>query len=248
MQNCSQLITGFYPRPSTRKSGAGALTSRPGRVSPEHPNAQALVILAPKQSPPFLPITSNLSNESPAIFWRQIGCSTTTSRRDVVSGNVMIGGYKHAGEYKEVLALFSKMQSSSEDPNGITLLSVRPACAYLGSLDLGKWIHTYVDKNIVKAEVNYSTKHSLYTSLIDMYAKCGSIDAAQQVILSMQTKNLPCFAMHGHSSEALKLFLKCWTKGLSQMILLLLAYCQLEVMLVWSRLVVPFFSFHDHRQ
>lgn len=153
----------------------------------------------------------------------------------------MIGGYKHAGEYKEVLALFSKMQSSSEDPNGITLLSVRPACAYLGSLDLGKWIHTYVDKNIVKAEVNYSTKHSLYTSLIDMYAKCGSIDAAQQVILSMQTKNLPCFAMHGHSSEALKLFLKCWTKGLSQMILLLLAYCQLEVMLVWSRLVVSFF-------
>ncbi|XP_077210027.1 tetratricopeptide repeat (TPR)-like superfamily protein [Tasmannia lanceolata] len=129
-------------------------------------------------------------------------------QRDQVSWNVMIGGYTHLGHYKETLTLFRKMLLSAEEPNAVTFLSVLPACAYLGALDLGKWIHTYIDKNI-----SDSTNVSLYTSLIDMYAKCGSIESAQQVFNALKVKNVSSWnamisglAMHGHANEAIGLF------------------------------------------
>lgn len=135
--------------------------------------------------------------------------------KDLVSWNVMIGGYTHMSHYKEALGLFRQLQLSDLQPNDITLLSVLPACAHLGALDLGKWIHAYIDKNF-----HGFTNASLWTSLIDMYAKCGSIDAAQQVFNDMKPETLSSWnamisglAMHGHAHEALALFAKMANKG-----------------------------------
>ncbi|XP_010250014.1 PREDICTED: pentatricopeptide repeat-containing protein At1g08070, chloroplastic-like [Nelumbo nucifera] len=136
-------------------------------------------------------------------------------QRDRVSWNVMIGGYTHKGHYKEALTLFRQMQQSNEEPNDVTFLSILPACAHLGALDLGKWIHAYIDRNFSNL-----SNDALSTSLIDMYAKCGNIDAAKQVFDAMRPKTLASWnamisglAIHGHADMSLGLFLKMADEG-----------------------------------
>ncbi|XP_022987625.1 pentatricopeptide repeat-containing protein At1g08070, chloroplastic [Cucurbita maxima] len=135
--------------------------------------------------------------------------------RDVISWNVMIGGYTHMCSYKEALALFREMLASGIEPTDITFLNVLPSCACLGAIDLGKWIHAYINKNFNSAST------SLWTSLIDMYAKCGNIEAARQVFNGMNIKSLASWnamicglAMHGQANEALELFSKLTSDGI----------------------------------
>lgn len=136
-------------------------------------------------------------------------------QKDVISWNVMIGGYTHMSCYKEALVIFRRMLRSNIEPSDVTFLSILPACANLGALDLGKWIHAYIDKNFQN-----SNNISLWTSLIDMYAKCGSIDAAQQVFNGMKQKSLASWnamisglAMHGLADKALELFSRMTSEG-----------------------------------
>ncbi|PRQ46446.1 putative tetratricopeptide-like helical domain, DYW domain-containing protein [Rosa chinensis] len=136
-------------------------------------------------------------------------------QRDVISWNVMIGGYTHKSQYKEALALFRLMLRSNAEPNDVTFLGILPACAHLGALDLGKWIHVYIDKKL-----QCLTNTSLQTSLIDMYAKCGNIEAAKQVFDGMEAKSLASWnamitglAMHGKANAALELFSKMADEG-----------------------------------
>lgn len=135
--------------------------------------------------------------------------------KDQISWNVMIGGCTHLCYYKEALALFRKMQLSNLEPNEVTFLNVLPACAYLGALDLGKWIHAYIDRNM-----SNTTNTSLYSCLIGMYAKCGSIKSAQQVFEAMEVKSLASWnamisglASHGNADKALALFTKMVDEG-----------------------------------
>ncbi|KAK9947610.1 hypothetical protein M0R45_003226 [Rubus argutus] len=136
-------------------------------------------------------------------------------QRDVISWNVMIGGYTHESRYKEALALFRLMLRLNAEPNDVTFLGILPACAHLGALDLGKWIHVYIDKKFQSL-----TNTCLRTSLIDMYAKCGNIEAAKQVFDDMEAKSLASWnamitglAMHGHANAALELFSKMADEG-----------------------------------
>ncbi|KAF2317975.1 hypothetical protein GH714_041299 [Hevea brasiliensis] len=135
--------------------------------------------------------------------------------KNVISWNVMIGGYTHMSCYKEALGLFRRMLESHVEPNDVTLLSVLPACANLGALGLGKWIHAYIDK---KRKI--LANGALWTSLIDMYAKCGNIEAAKQIFDGMNPKNLASWnamisglAMHGRADVALNLFSRMTNEG-----------------------------------
>lgn len=137
------------------------------------------------------------------------------NERNVVSWNVMIGGYTNMSNYKEALALFRTMLRSDLEPNDVTLLAALPACAHLGALNLGKWIHAYIDKKF-----HTYTNYSLWTSLIDMYAKCGNIGAAKQVFDGMKFRSMASWnamisglAVHGHSSMAFEVFSNMVDKG-----------------------------------
>ncbi|XP_061345232.1 pentatricopeptide repeat-containing protein At1g08070, chloroplastic [Gastrolobium bilobum] len=135
--------------------------------------------------------------------------------RDVISWNTMIGGYSYLSFYEEALALFELMLRSNVTPNDVTFLGILPACACLGALDLGKWVHAYIDKNFKSM-----SNTSLLTSLIDMYAKCGCIEVAEQVFRSMHCRNLASWnamisglAMHGHAERALGLLSEMVNEG-----------------------------------
>ncbi|XXG68168.1 hypothetical protein AAC387_Pa06g1318 [Persea americana] len=136
--------------------------------------------------------------------------------RDVVSWNTMITGFYRAGRCKDALSLFHEMESSSDvKPNNLTLSSVLSACASLGALDLGTWIHVYIEKN------NLNLEGSLDPSLIDMYSKCGSIGNALQVFektpwrdIFSWTSIICGLAMHGLAKDALCFFTQMLIAGI----------------------------------
>ncbi|XP_027070143.2 pentatricopeptide repeat-containing protein At1g08070, chloroplastic [Coffea arabica] len=136
--------------------------------------------------------------------------------KNIVSWNVMIGGHTHVSEYKEALAVFRHMQLERVEPNDVTFLNILPACAQMGALDMGRWIHVYINKNC-----HHLQNSSVWTSLIDMYAKCGSIESAKQVFFGLETKSLSSWnvmisglAMHGNAHGAIDLFSKLIEEGI----------------------------------
>ena len=127
--------------------------------------------------------------------------------RNVVSWNSMISGLAHQGKFKESLDVFWKMQNIGLKPDDVTLVGVLNSCANLGVLELGKWVHAYVDKNRIKAD-GY-----IGNALVDMYAKCGSIDQAFRVFQGMKNRDVYSYtaiivglAMHGDAEKALSIF------------------------------------------
>lgn len=135
--------------------------------------------------------------------------------KNVVSWNSMISGLAQQWQFKEALNVFRKMQSQGVDPDNFTLVGVLNSCANLGVLELGKWVHAYVDKNCVKAD------GILGNSLIDMYAKCGSIDKAVRVFEGMKLRDIYTYtamivglAIHGQGEGALEVFTEMLKMGI----------------------------------
>lgn len=58
----------------------------------------------------------------------------------------MIGGYTNLSMYRKAFDVFRQMQLEHVKPNDVTFLKFLPACAHMGALDLGKWIHAYIKK------------------------------------------------------------------------------------------------------
>lgn len=84
---------------------------------------------------------------------------------------------------EEAITLFSMMREVGIDPDKITLLGVLSSCASIGALELGGWVDTYVSHSGLRRDVYIGT------ALIDMYAKCGSLDNALEVFEDLPQKN-----------------------------------------------------------
>ncbi|QCE15619.1 structure-specific endonuclease subunit SLX1 [Vigna unguiculata] len=127
--------------------------------------------------------------------------------KDVVSWSAMISGYAQHECFSEALALFQEMQLHGVRPNETALVSAISACTHLAALDLGKWIHAYINKN--KLQVNTI----LSTTLIDMYVKCGCVENALEVFYAMEEKGVSTWnaiilglAMNGLVEQSLNMF------------------------------------------
>ncbi|KAJ6412407.1 hypothetical protein OIU84_005455 [Salix udensis] len=94
--------------------------------------------------------------------------------RNTVSWNSMISGYVRKSRFFEAMELFGRMQEERIKPSEFTMASLLNACACLGALRQGEWIHDYIVKN------NFALNSIVITAIIDMYSKCGSIDKALQ--------------------------------------------------------------------
>ncbi|KAA8527618.1 hypothetical protein F0562_034987 [Nyssa sinensis] len=135
--------------------------------------------------------------------------------KDLVCWSAMISGYAESDWPQEALKLFHEMQVSGIKPDQVTMLSVVSACAHLGALDQAKWIHMYVDNN------GFGEALPVNNALVDMYAKCGSLERARDVFNRMHKKNviswtsmISSFATHGDASNALKLFHQMKTENI----------------------------------
>ncbi|GAV61831.1 PPR domain-containing protein/PPR_1 domain-containing protein/PPR_2 domain-containing protein, partial [Cephalotus follicularis] len=127
--------------------------------------------------------------------------------KDIVSWTSIINGLVQCKHAKEALDLFTEMQTSGLEPDRVVLTSVLSACASLGALDYGTWVHEYINSRGVKWDIHIGT------AIINMHAKCGCIDMALETFNGMSSKNvftwnalLSGLAMHGHGYEAFKHF------------------------------------------
>ncbi|XP_061347927.1 pentatricopeptide repeat-containing protein At5g19020, mitochondrial [Gastrolobium bilobum] len=129
--------------------------------------------------------------------------------RDVFSWSTMISGYAQTEQPKMALEIFHKMVAGGIKPNEVTMVSVFSAIATLGTLKEGRRAHEYVCSESIPLNDN------LRAALIDMYAKCGSINTALQFFNQMRDKAysvspwnaIICgLASHGHASMCLEVF------------------------------------------
>ncbi|XP_047165785.1 pentatricopeptide repeat-containing protein At4g21065 [Vigna umbellata] len=135
--------------------------------------------------------------------------------RDLVAWNSVINGFALNGRPNEALTLFREMSVEGLEPDGFTVVSLLSACAELGALELGRRVHVYLLK-VGLRENSYVTN-----SLLDLYAKCGTIREAQQVFSEMNERNAVSWtslivglAVNGFGEEALELFKEMEGQGL----------------------------------
>ncbi|CAM9001781.1 unnamed protein product [Rhodiola kirilowii] len=129
--------------------------------------------------------------------------------KDVVCWNVMVDGFAQHGRSYDALELFQVMLEKGIRANEVTVVSVLNACAQVGALETGRWIHSYIESNNICFNVHVGT------ALVDMYCKCGSLEDARTVFDKIIKKDIVAwnsmltgYAMHGYSKEAFNLFNK----------------------------------------
>eukprot|EP01018_Ginkgo_biloba_P002731 Gb_33134 [translate_table: standard] len=136
--------------------------------------------------------------------------------RNMVSWTAMIAGYAQNGQSVEALKCYRRMQLAGMKPSSKTFASVLPACANLAALEQGMEIHDEIIRN------GFQSRIFVVNALIDMYAKCGSIENARDVFDKMPQRDVVSwntmiagYAMHGCGKDALKLFEQMQCSGIN---------------------------------
>ncbi|KAJ0578147.1 putative tetratricopeptide-like helical domain superfamily [Helianthus annuus] len=131
--------------------------------------------------------------------------------RNVVSWTTMVSGYAHDGRCKEALFLVREMLKSCMELDQVTLVAALSACAEIGDLKMGRWIHSYVDRNWHITNKKRTVR--VNNALLHMYAGCGVIDDAYALFKRMPLKStvswttmISGFAKQGRGKDALNVF------------------------------------------
>lgn len=129
---------------------------------------------------------------------------------NITSWNSMIYGYVECGLNTEALSLWNVIQSRKIEPDEVTMLGLIAACRSSGNLNQGILIYSYIESS---GHLNRSTV--LCNALIDMYAKCGSMDRAESLFRKMSRRDVISwtsiivgYAINGKGEEALIAFQK----------------------------------------
>ncbi|XP_072998536.1 pentatricopeptide repeat-containing protein At1g31430-like [Typha latifolia] len=145
---------------------------------------------------------------------RRVFDQAPSGARDVVSWNSMISGFLQNNLCEEALWVFAKMVGGSIGIDAVTPVSALIACGRIGGINLGKRIHALVVVN--GFEMNYY----LGSSLVSMYAKCGSVDDARKLFDGMPNRNVVCwtsmisgYTQSGRFRESVKLFREMQVTG-----------------------------------
>lgn len=135
--------------------------------------------------------------------------------RNVVSWNSMIAAYVEGGNPEEAMRIFQKMLDQGVEPTNVTIMEALHACADLGDLKRGIFVHKLLD------QLKLGTDVSMTNSLISMYSKCKKVDIAADIFSKLQGKTLVSwnamilgYAQNGRVNEALNYFCKMRSKNI----------------------------------
>ncbi|XP_014499599.1 pentatricopeptide repeat-containing protein At1g11290, chloroplastic [Vigna radiata var. radiata] len=136
------------------------------------------------------------------------------SRKSVVSWNTVICGCAQNGESEVAFATFLKMLEEREVPTRVTMMGALLACANLGDLKRGRFVHKLLDQLKLDFDV------SVTNSLISMYSKCKRVDIAASIFDHLKEKTnvtwnamILGYAQNGCVEEALNLFCRMQSQG-----------------------------------
>ncbi|KAJ6827931.1 pentatricopeptide repeat-containing protein, chloroplastic [Iris pallida] len=141
---------------------------------------------------------------------------TRMTERSLVSWNAMITAYAQNGKCLKALRLFyNLLHEWPLKPDDFTVSCIIPAYAQLESLRHGKQIHAYAIK------LGYITNTSIVNSMINMYARCGDLQASKVLFKEMSCKDitswntmLMAYGIHGFGKDALETFSRLKEHGL----------------------------------
>ncbi|KAK7287428.1 hypothetical protein RIF29_00704 [Crotalaria pallida] len=128
-------------------------------------------------------------------------------KKDVVSWAVLFSGYAEIGMPHMSMGVFCNMLSHGTQPDAIALVKILAASSELGILQQALCLHGFLTKS------GFDNNIFIGSSLIELYAKCSSIDNANKVFKGMSNKDvvtwssiIAAYGFHGQGEEALKLF------------------------------------------
>ncbi|XP_068650086.1 pentatricopeptide repeat-containing protein At4g22760-like [Aristolochia californica] len=131
--------------------------------------------------------------------------------KDLASWNAMIACYAQNSRPKEAILLFKEMLKTGANiqPDEITFVSILSACSQLGDLKCGMWVESYMSR------IGIELDDHLRTALVDLYAKCGSMQKAYELFNSLRRQDLVSYSamimgcgINGRVSDAIHLFKK----------------------------------------
>ncbi|CAN6444236.1 unnamed protein product [Victoria cruziana] len=134
---------------------------------------------------------------------------------DAVSWNIIISACSRSKKFSEAFECFHKMQKTGIPADNYTFTSLLSVCSEVCNLGTGQAIHGYMLKT------NYEQCDVLVLNvLMNMYAKCGSLDGCVKVFDDIPQKNvvswtvlISAFGLHGQSMQAIKSFNEMQLQG-----------------------------------
>lgn len=127
--------------------------------------------------------------------------------KSAVTWTIVIAGYAKSGRSEVSLELFNQMRVNDILPDKYVLSAVLTACSALKFIGGGKQIHAYVLRRGREMDV------SVVNVLIDLYTKCGQVQAGQKLFDKMVVKDLISwttmiagYMQNSMDREAVKLF------------------------------------------
>ncbi|KAL5841583.1 hypothetical protein ACOSQ3_012186 [Xanthoceras sorbifolium] len=135
---------------------------------------------------------------------------------DLMAFTSMIATYAQDGQGEEALKLYLEMQDRGVNPDSFVCSSLLNACANLSAYEQGKQVHVHIIK------LGFMSDIFAGNSLVNMYAKCGSIDDADRAFSEIPERGIVSWsamigglAQHGHGKGALQLFNQMLKDGVS---------------------------------
>ena len=136
--------------------------------------------------------------------------------RTTYSWNALLSLYAQQGQGHEALQCLEAMQRDGFTPDSVSFTCILKACGNTGCVDKGNNIHTEIsDRGLLKKDI------VLGNGLIDMYARCGSLDEACKSFHELQTRNIVSYgamiagyAKHDRCMEALCLYRRMACDGI----------------------------------
>ncbi|XP_058073758.1 pentatricopeptide repeat-containing protein At3g49170, chloroplastic-like [Magnolia sinica] len=134
--------------------------------------------------------------------------------KDAISCSSILAGFSYNGHDQEALEFYSTLHRTSVKPDPFALASATISCAKLADQLQGRQIHAQIIKH------GHESDTCIASSLVDMYAKSGSIEDAQRVFDELfdrdriaWTAMIDGYAQHGEGIRALELFERMKEEG-----------------------------------
>ncbi|XP_068643763.1 pentatricopeptide repeat-containing protein At2g33680-like [Aristolochia californica] len=129
------------------------------------------------------------------------------SEKNSITWSAIITGHAQNDKSEGALRLFSTMHGARVKPSEFTLVGVLNACSNMMALSEGKQIHDYLLK------LGYVSQIFIRSALVDMYAKCESVNDARKEFDQLQEPDIVLwssmiggYVQNGQNEEALTLY------------------------------------------
>ncbi|KFK44541.1 hypothetical protein AALP_AA1G270100 [Arabis alpina] len=135
--------------------------------------------------------------------------------KNILTWMIMISALAENGFGEEGLKLFSCMRKEGFEPCDYAFSGAIKSCAVLGAYCNGQQFHAQLVK------IGFDSSVSAGNALITMYAKCGVVDEARQVFLTMPCLDsvswnalIAALGQHGHGAEAVDVYEEMLKEGI----------------------------------